>query len=326
MFWDKIKIQTIDGEQDAITPVIISASRSTDIPAFHGEWFINRLKLGYCKWINPFNQKPSYVSFSKTKAIVFWTKNPDPFLPYLEEIDKLGISYYFQYTLNDYEWERLEPVLEPLSSRLMSFKSLSKLIGKEKVIWRFDPLLLGKSISVEALIQRIVFMGEHLYPFSEKMVFSFADIDQYKKVKGNLNLADSSLREFTFEEKNEFVEKLSKLNNKWGFKLATCAEDIDLTKYGVERNRCVDGELLLRISKHDPEISKYVIIDQDLFGDATYIKDSGQRKECGCSPSKDIGMRDTCPHFCKYCYANSNEDVVRQNIKRFSKSGESIIL
>jgi len=325
VFWEKVKIQTNSGEQDAVAPVIISASRSTDIPAFHAEWFVNRLKAGYCKWVNPFNQKPSYVSFSKTRAIVFWTKNPEPILPYLEELDKLGISYYFQYTLNDYGYEGLEPGLKSLSSRIMVFKKLSKLIGKEKVIWRFDPLILGKSISVNALGERITFIGEHLCSHTDKLVFSFADINQYKKVKGNLDLLDGGYREFISKEKIEFVEYLFELNKNWKLQLSTCAEDMNLEKYGIEKNRCVDGKLLLKISNNNPEIYKYVISSEDLFGDTIYKKDNGQRKECGCSPSKDIGMRDTCLHFCKYCYANSCEESVKNNVKRFSKDGESII-
>ena len=107
---DKVNIRTQNGELvEASAPVIISASRSTDIPAYFAKWFINRLEKGYCVWYNPFNQKPSYVSFAKTKVVVFWTKNPAPMIPYLPELDKRGIHYYFQVTLNDYEKENFEP-------------------------------------------------------------------------------------------------------------------------------------------------------------------------------------------------------------------------
>src|SRR5574344_905387 len=103
---EKIKIVTEHGESvDALAPVIISASRSTDIPAFYAKWFLNRLAKGYCVWHNPFNKKPSYVSFQNTKVIVFWTKDPAPIIPYLDELDKRGLGYYFQVTLNDYEKE-----------------------------------------------------------------------------------------------------------------------------------------------------------------------------------------------------------------------------
>ena len=101
---DKVKIVRDTGEVvDGVAPVIISASRSTDIPAFFARWFMNRLAKGYCVWYNPFNQQPMYISFEKTKVVVFWTKNPKPIIKYLPELDRKGIHYYFQYTLNDYE-------------------------------------------------------------------------------------------------------------------------------------------------------------------------------------------------------------------------------
>ena len=89
-------------------PVILSVSRSTDIPAFYAEWFVNRLREGYAVWYNPFNQRPMRVSFERVKVIVFWTKNPAPLIPYLSELDRRGVHYYFQFTLNDYEREGFE--------------------------------------------------------------------------------------------------------------------------------------------------------------------------------------------------------------------------
>ena len=117
---------------DGNAPVIVSASRSTDIPAFYAKWFINRLAAGYCVWYNPFNQKAMRISFNKTKVIVFWTKNPEPLIEYLPELDKRGIRYYFQFTLNDYESEGFEPNVPALEQRIETFKRLSSLIGKEK--------------------------------------------------------------------------------------------------------------------------------------------------------------------------------------------------
>ena len=115
---DKTYITTDDGRQvEATAPVIISASRSTDIPAFYAKWFFNRLAKGYCVWYNPFNQQPMYVSFKNCKVIVFWTKNPAPIIPYLPELDKRGIHYYFQVTLNDYEQEGFEHAYMPCNPR-----------------------------------------------------------------------------------------------------------------------------------------------------------------------------------------------------------------
>jgi hypothetical protein len=144
MKWPNVTIETDAGPQKAIAPFIISASRSTDIPAFHVPWFFNRLKAGYCKWLNPFNQRAVYVSFERAKAFVFWTKNAAPILPLLSELDRRGAAYYFQFTINDYEAENIEPHVPPLNERLDAFKRLSQKLGKERVIWRYDPLLLDR--------------------------------------------------------------------------------------------------------------------------------------------------------------------------------------
>lgn len=130
---DKVIIVTDQGEKkEATTPVIISASRSTDIPAFYAKWFFNRLAKGYCVWYNPFNQQPMYISFKNCKVVVFWTKNPEPIIPYLPELDKCGIHYYFQVTLNDYEQEGFEPNVPSIKSRINTFINLSNLLAKKK--------------------------------------------------------------------------------------------------------------------------------------------------------------------------------------------------
>ena len=112
------------GRVKAMTPVILSASRSTDIPAYYGQWFMNRLRAGWCAWVNPFNRRPSYVSFRDVKAVVFWTKNPAPFLQHLDELDARGLHYYFQYTLNDYEREGFEPNVPALEKRIEELQKM----------------------------------------------------------------------------------------------------------------------------------------------------------------------------------------------------------
>jgi hypothetical protein len=186
MDWKKTKVLVNGAETDAIAPTIISASRLTDIPAFHSEWFMNRLRIGYLKWINPHNRTAEYISLEATKFIVFWTKNADPLIRYLPAIERLGISYYFTFTVNDYEKEGLEPKLPPLAERIKTFKALSDMIGKERVIWRFDPLILTNNISIESLVLKIRGIGEKIATHTDKLVFSFADIDCYKNVKGNM--------------------------------------------------------------------------------------------------------------------------------------------
>ena len=137
------EITTDAGERVAArTPVIVSASRATDIPACYADWFFERLRRGYVARINPFDGRRSYISFARTRAVVFWSKNPRPLLPRLAELRERGIHCYVQYTLNDYEDEGLEPHLPPLEERIDTFRRLAEHLGRGLVVWRFDPLLL----------------------------------------------------------------------------------------------------------------------------------------------------------------------------------------
>lgn len=332
----------------AVAPVIISASRSTDIPAFYAKWFFNRLAKGYCTWINPFNRQKQYISFSRCKVIVFWTKNPEPIIPYLHILDEMGIHYYFQVTLNDYVKEGLEPNLPSLEKRIETFKKLSNQIGKDRIIWRFDPILLFSEISPRSILSRIWKIGNRLKGYTEKLVFSFVDIKAYRKVQNNL-VKETSLftkesvenGEGTDSQRNEIIEGLYKLrdiwkNDGWNLRLATCAESLDLESYGIEHNRCIDGELMEKIFGDDKELVYYLrtgkLPEPTLFGNIPDIpdthknlKDKGQRKLCGCMISKDIGMYNTCRHFCVYCYANTSRKVVNENATKHSDESESII-
>ena len=169
MAWDKVKITRENGEiVDAQAPIILSASRSTDIPAFYADWFFNRLEKGYCAWTNPFNGVQSYVSFEQTRFIVFWSKNPKPLIPYLPMLKQKRIHCYIQFTLNDYEDEGLEKGVPKLAERIDTFKQLVEILGKGHVIWRFDPLVLTDHISVADLLRKIETIGNSLYGYTEK--------------------------------------------------------------------------------------------------------------------------------------------------------------
>lgn len=269
--WDKVKINIEGAELDAQAPVIISASRSTDIPAFYSDWLVNRVKAGFVKWTNPFNGVPLYVSFEKTRLFVFWTKNPKPMLDKLEFFDERCLNYYFQFTLNDYDAERLEPGVPPVESRIETFMTLSRRLGKERVIWRFDPLLLTETIAVEDLLRKIEKIGNSLAPYTSRLVFSFGDISAYAKVSKNLASAGIHAREFSVEEMHEFAKGLSELNRHWGLKLGTCAEKIDLVSYGIEHNRCVDDRLIVSLFKQDKCLMEFLGVgaeptQADFFG------------------------------------------------------------
>lgn len=330
MNWEKTEIVNDEGETVfAQAPVIVSASRSTDIPTFYADWFIERWKAGYVKWKNPFNGVPLYVSFKNTKVVVFWTKNPKPMMKHLDFLNKNVNNYYFQFSLNDYDKEGFEGKVPRVESRIKTFKELSDRIGKEKVVWRFDPLLLTNEIDVNELLERLENIGDELYLYTKKLVFSFADIGIYKKVESNLNKANIDFIEFTLETMLEFAEGLQKLNKKWGLELATCAEKFDLIKYGINHNKCIDDDLMIDLFHQDEELMKFLgveFIEPTLF-DSTgtitkkrKIKDKGQRESCGCIMSKDIGEYNTCPHECVYCYANTSKEIAFANYKAHTEN------
>lgn len=319
--WDTVKFRLkLDDlsegneiEIDAITPQIISASRSTDIPAFYPKWFMRRLLEGYTVWINPFNQEPQVISFQKTRVIVFWTKNPQPLMPYLGDMDKMGFNYYFQFTLNDYEEEKLEPNIPPLEERIEIFKKLSNKIGREKVIWRFDPLLLSSSLTIDRLAEKIKRLGDEIAPYTQKLVISFADINCYKKVQDNLNREGfSDYRELTPDEIYNIANKIIEFNQQWNISVATCCESIDLKSMGIDHNRCIDGCLMKKLFPDDSKLAEFL--------KTSNIKDTGQRKYCGCIASKDIGQYNTCMHKCVYCYANHSQKTVENNFTKHKES------
>lgn len=336
------------GNAVASCPVIVSASRSTDIPAFYADWFFHRLQVGYSVWTNPFSKVRSYVSYKDTRFIVFWSKNPHPLLPYLDILRGKGIGCYIQYTLNDYELERLETGVPPLVERIDTFKKLATRLGKEAVIWRFDPMLLTGNLSLDGLLDKVERIGDQLKGYTEKMVFSYADIANYRKVKSNLDKSGICYREWTEGQMVEFAERLSELNktNGWNYALATCGEKVELARYGIAHNRCIDADLIARLAWQDKTLMKHMgvevkeITSHGLFDDgllppgaiplpgnryfiSQHKKDPGQRLLCGCMASKDIGEYDTCPHLCEYCYANSSKPSALANWERHQNNNFS---
>ncbi len=338
MQWKKEKIVIADGiEVNAQAPIIISASRATDIPAFYTDWFISRWEAGYLKWINPFNQVPLYVSFKNTRLVVFWTKNPRPMFKYLDYMDKHIPNYYFQYSLNDYDAEGYEAKVSSVESRVKTFKELSDRLGKKRVVWRFDPLILTDDIDIDELLRRVKAIGDELKDYTEKLVFSFVDIGIYRKVENNLKKDNVPYIEWTPELMDRFADGLSKINKNWGLELGTCSEKIDLDKYGIVHNKCIDDDLMIDLFHQDEELMNFLGVEYEeasLFDDEPSVKrkpkklkDKGQREDCGCIMSKDIGQYNTCPHECNYCYANTSIEIAHKNYNqnKLNPNSETII-
>lgn len=346
--WTKVYRSTDDGRVVQMqAPIILSASRSTDIPAFYADWFFHRLEKGYSAWTNPFNGVKSYVSYENVRFIVFWSKNPYPLLPYLYILKKRNIKCYIQYTLNDYEKEKLEKV-PSLATRIGTFKLLVEQLGKGAVIWRFDPMILTDDISVDDLLQKVQIIGDQLKDYTDKLVFSYADIATYKKVKHNLEVNGIPYREWGTTQMEEFADKLSTINRErgWNLQLATCGEKIDVSKYGILHNRCIDGDLITQLAWNDKDLMDFMKVKIEdvpaptLFGESKlpdgaiplphnhyfiskHKKDPGQRQFCECMASKDIGEYNTCPHLCEYCYANTSKNTALANYQKHKDNPNS---
>lgn len=301
-------------ELKTIFPKVISASRATDIPAFHSDWFMERLREGHCEWQNPFNaSQKQRVSFADVQAIVFWSKNPSNLVKYLDEITDTGKKFYFQFTLNDYGYEGLEHGLTAIEERIKIFKNLAK---KYKLIWRYDPVILGDTLTVKRHIQKISFIMKNLADYTDKLVFSFVDL--YGMVEKNLKKYYPELRAPRIDEMERFSQELAELRDRLAprLKLATCAEvDMDFARLDIKKNSCIDpvlinelcGQEIYKRKSSKKTATRLSLMDISSSDDRpSYEKDKGQRQPCLCGPSKDIGSYrlHQCGHHCVYCYAH----------------------
>lgn len=267
--------------------MIISVSRRTDIPALYPEWLMNRLRAGEVLVPNPYNRKKvSRIALSPDTAdcLVFWTRNPEPMLPYLKEINEMGYRYYFQMTITDYEAD-LEPGAPGMAEAMATFLLLSERLGKEKMDWRFDPILLTDKYTQSYHLEKFEMMCEWLHEATTRCILSFADSGKEK-----------GFSEPDEEDMRQMAKGLSKIAKKYGLPLYTCAERIDLSAYGIRHGACIDRDKIHQIAGYKVDLKK----------------DPGQRRECRCIQSIDIGMYDTCIHGCKYCYATESMESARK--------------
>lgn len=289
---------------------IISASRRTDIPAYYQEWFINRLKAGFCLVQNPFNAKQiSRVSLlpENVTAFVFWTRNPQPFYKAIECLDSTGFKYGFLFTINGYPPE-LEPNGLCRSSAIEAFRQLSAKIGKHRMCWRYDPIIFSQKLDYYWHLKNFTEIACKLKGATERCIISF--IDYYRKTIKNL----SSVKEHefmanpcSFAETGAFLNEIAKIANRNGLRVSACCETSELFKIaGISFEGCLSKEWIESVTGHKTDISKH----------------KGQRKECLCLFSKDIGSYDTCMSGCRYCYATNNHQAVKMR-EHFS-SGEKL--
>jgi DNA repair photolyase len=317
---NKINILRDDGTGvEASAPVILSASVATDIPAYHSDWFFKRIDAGYARRMNVFSHKDVFISFRDARLVVFWTKNPAPIMPKLHQLDDRQLGYFFHFTLNNYERERLEPGLPPLEKRIATFQELSRRIGKEKVLWRFDPMILTEQISPERLVEKVEGVAGQLAGCTEKLIFKFAKIERHRKVARRMTSEGWKYRNFSDDEVFFMANRLFEIGRRYGIEVKSCADNQDLSPYGIGHNRCVDPELIKRLFSHDPALMRFV-------DDCGKQKIQPHRQFCGCLPYTDIGEYNSCLHFCRYCYANLSDKLIKGVFEsRLSRCGESML-
>jgi DNA repair photolyase len=264
--------------------MIISASRRTDIPAFYSQWFINRIKEGYVLVPNPYNlETVSKISLdpSVVDCIVFWTKDPRPMITQLNQLQ--DYKYYFQFTLNPYGKE-IENNLPSIKERIEIFKKLSDKIGKEKVIWRYDPILTNSTYNVSFHKEAFAEIAYGLKDHTEKCMLGF--IDHYFHIQNSVNQFD--IKPLQKEEIENMAMSFKETIDQYkGITLDTCTVKVDLRHLDIPSGLCIDKELIERIIGY-PILAK---------------KDKNQRDICNCIESIDIGMYESCLNGCIYCYA-----------------------
>ncbi len=274
--------------------MIISASRRTDIPACFSEWFFNRLREGFVLVRNPMNpHRIGKISLlpGDVDGIVFWTKNPAPMLGRLGELENR--TYYFQFTLNAYGKD-VEPNVPSKNDIVIpAFQRLSKAIGRDRVVWRYDPILFNERYTMDYHLKYFRLLAAKLSGFTEQCTVSF--LDCYRRTERNTR--PLHILRPTFGQEAELMRRFSETAEEFGIRVVACAEDADFESFGVRRAHCIDRDRLERLGGYRLNVGK----------------DKNQRPACGCAESIDIGAYDTCRNGCLYCYANANPAMAGRN-------------
>ncbi|GAB4141598.1 MAG: DUF1848 domain-containing protein [Planctomycetota bacterium] len=295
-------------------PVILSASRRTDIPAFYAKWFLNRIRAGTCLVLNPFRpSQASRISLlpEDLDAIFFWTRDPRPMLPGLPELDRRGHRYLFQITLLDYP-RAIDPASPPIGAVASAFAELADRIGPDRVIWRYDPIVLGAGMEPEAHVPRFERIAGLLRGKTKRVIVSV--LDRYRKIESRIRgLAAAGIEVAERPEEMagfpEAMRGIADCARDHGMEIQSCAEQIDLAPFGIPPGSCIDEGLLARAFGLPPGRRK----------------DPSQRPRCRCVESRDIGAYDTCLFGCAYCYATQSRERAARNYAMHDPAAEALV-
>ena len=256
---------------------------------------MNRIRAGEVWLQNPVNHAQNWrLRFTPetVDCIVFWTKNPAPFLRFLPELDERGYRYVFQYTLNPYGPE-LEPGLPSLADRVDTFLRLHEKLGPDRMLWRYDPIILNDLWTPQRHADSFFSLCEALAPCTAQVTVSF--VQKYQKIR------DKAIRDLSEEEKGLCAELFGRIAAENSLPVRACCARMDLSGYGIRPASCIDREILERVCGVP----------------LTLRPDRGQRKGCGCFESVDVGMYNTCPRGCAYCYATLSRPLVERNFAAY---------
>ena len=276
--------------------MIIQTGMRTDIPAFYSKWFLNRIKEGYVLVRNPYNERQVTryrLAPDVVDLIAFCTKNPAPMLPYMNVLKPYG-QYWFV-TITPYGRD-IEPNVPDKERVMDDFKKLSDIVGVDSMGWRYDPILVDDKHSVEWHITEFEKMAENLCGYTKSCVISFIDI--YKKVERNFR----GVREVSKKDRITLGKEFIKIAEKFGMTIRPCAEGDELTLYGADCSGC------MTVNTFETALHVHLNVPKR--------KTNQRNGQCACLLGVDIGAYDTCGHLCKYCYANSNTELVKANMKK----------
>jgi hypothetical protein len=280
---------------------VISASRRTDIPAFHAEWFMKRIRDRSVDVVSPFGGKQFEVSLdpSDVIAILFWTKNASPLLPYLDELARRGHCFTFLYTINNYPTS-MEPNVPELCHTLEAVEAMTQRYSSSVLRWRYDTIVLTDVLNREWHTRNFDYLCAKLSSYVKECIFSFCDY--YKKTIRNMERMEPNYYRPDNTECMAIAEELAAIARSRGISLSSCAHDL-LVSDAISKARCIDPVFLARVTDSDERRRSL-----------TKLRTTPTRHECGCAASRDIGAYDTCLHGCAYCYANTNLELATRNV------------
>lgn len=284
--------------------MIINTGGRTDTVNYYSDWLLNRFKEGFVYSRNPFYPSQVYkyiLSPDIVDCVIFCSKNYKPILNRFHEIsDRFNVFCFYTITVYDKD---IEPNVPSIDESIETLIKLSKIIGKEKISWRYDPVLLTTKYTIDRHLQTFEYMAKELSPYVSFCIFSF--VEMYKKLSKNM----PEIIPFTQEDKIQILKNFGEISRKYNLKIQTCADQEDYTAYGISHSGCITTEVL----------------SNALGIKFKKMPHNGNRRNCKCMPSRDIGAYNTCPNGCKYCYANSDPEIAKKILPKHDPTSPILI-